>query len=70
MRRMIAVGILVCFLMSVVPAMSTTSPSVNTPGQVEINPKIIDDSELTLKQIEALNSVGMARGTNTNWAFC
>ena len=68
MRRMIAVGILVCFLMSVVPAMSTTSPSVNTPGQVEINPKIIDDSELTLKQIEALNSVGMARGTNTNWS--
>ena len=29
---------------------------------------MIDDSELTLGQIEALNAAGLARGTNTNWS--
>ncbi len=69
MRRGIAIGILACLLLSYVPAFSfdpIEKDEIETPPQ--IGSKIIDDSELTLGQIEALNSVGMGRGTNTNWS--
>ena len=68
MRRTLAVGILVCFLLSIIPAISD-SPIVVESEEAEISDsRLIDDSELTLGQIEALNAAGLARGTNTNWS--
>jgi len=68
MRRTLAVGILTCFLLSLIPAISDSVPVSESDGEIVINKKIIDDSELTLPQIEALNAAGMGRGTNTNWS--
>ena len=34
----------------------------------EVESRIIPDSELTLPQVEALNSIGMGRATNSNWS--
>jgi len=68
MRRYLAVGILACFLLSLIPAISDSVSISESDGEIVINTKIIDDSELTLPQIEALNAVGMGRGTNTNWS--
>ena len=68
MRRTIAFGILTCFLLSVIPTMPQTSSATEFYEEVIINDKIIDDSKLTLAQLEALNSIGMGRGTNTNWS--
>ena len=69
MRRMIALGILACFLLSLVPAISQVSNSgtiaVDRP---EVGSRLIPDSELTLPQVEALNSIGMGRATNSNWS--
>ena len=69
MRRMIAIGILVCFLLSLIPAMSqvTTSEIISNEASPFDN-RIIPDSELTLSQVEALNSIGMGRNANTNWS--
>ena len=68
MRRALAVGILACFLLSLIPAISDSVPVSESDGEIVINKKIIDDSELTLPQIEALNAAGMGRATNTNWS--
>jgi hypothetical protein len=48
--------------------MSHTGSVVEVYEEIIIDDKIIDDSQLTLAQIEALNSVGMGRSTNTNWS--
>lgn len=68
MRRTIAFGILACFLLSALPAITQTNSVAEVYDEVIINDKIIDDSQLTLAQIEALNAVGMGRATNTNWS--
>ena len=68
MRRMIAIAIMTCFLLSAVPAISQSDSFVEIYDEVLIDDKIIDESELTLPQLEALNSVGMGRGSNTNWS--
>ena len=68
MRRAVALGIIACFLLSLVPAITQTSSITITNDSVVINDKLIDDSELTQPQIDALNSVGLGRGTNTNWS--
>ena len=68
MRRTLAVGILACFLLSIVPAISDSPIIVERDGEAIGDSRLIDDSEMTLEQINALNAVGMARGTNTNWS--
>ena len=68
MRRLIAIGILACFLLSIIPAISQTESVVEAYDEIIINDKMIDDSELTLPQLDALNSIGMGRGANTNWS--
>ena len=68
MRRMIAIGILTCFLLSIIPPISHTGSVIEAYDEIIINDKLIDDSELTLPQLEALNSVGLGRGANTNWS--
>jgi len=65
---MIAIGILACFLLSIIPAISQTGSVVEAYDEIIISDKMIDDSELTLPQLDALNSVGMGRGANTNWS--
>ena len=66
MRRTLAVGILVCFLLSIIPAISDSPIVVESEEAGISGSRLIDDSELTLGQIEALNAAGLARGTNTN----
>ena len=68
MRRTLAVGILVCFLLSIIPAISDSPIVVESEEAGISDSRLIDDSELTLGQIEALNAAGLARGTNTNWS--
>ena len=68
MGRVIAVGIVVCFLFSIAPLMVDEIPGFDEPEFIAENSRIVDDSELTLQQIEALNSVGMSRNANTNWS--
>ena len=68
MRRTLAVGILACFLLSIIPAISDSPTIVERNGEEIRDSRLIDDSELTLGQIEALNAAGLARGTNTNWS--
>ena len=69
MRRLIALGILACFLLSLIPAMTLVSNSDGfTIDRPEVESRIIPDSELTLPQVEALNSIGMGRATNSNWS--
>ena len=68
MRRAVALGIIACFLLSLVPAITQTSSITITNDSVVISDKLIDESELTQPQIDALNSVGLGRGTNTNWS--
>ena len=68
MRRTLAVGILACFLLSIVPAISDSPIIVERDGESIVDSRLIDDSEMTLEQINALNAAGMARGTNTNWS--
>ncbi len=65
MRSTIAIGILACFLLSIIPAISQTESVVEAYDEIIINDKMIDDSELTLPQLDALNSIGMGRGANT-----
>ena len=67
MGRVVAVGIVVCFLLSIAPLMVDEIPGFDEPEFIAENSRIVDDSELTLQQIEALNSVGMSRNANTNW---
>tara|TARA_B110001452_G_C15236397_1_gene428063 strand:+ start:43 stop:3510 length:3468 start_codon:yes stop_codon:yes gene_type:complete len=68
MRRMIAIGIMTCFLLSLVPAISQSDSFVEIYDEVVIDDKMIDESELTLPQLDALNAVGMGRGSNTDWS--
>ena len=68
MGRVLAVAIVSCFLISIAPLVVDEIPNVEFSGYIEENPRIIDDSELTLKQIEALNKVGMSRTASTNWS--
>ena len=68
MSRVIAVGIVVCFLLSIVPLLPDEIGEIGAVDEVISNPRIIDDSELTLEQIEALNSVGMSRSVNSTWS--
>ena len=68
MRRILSLGILACLLLSIVPSIADSSPIQNEGESVIDNSRIIDDSELTLGQLDALNSVGMARSANTNWS--
>ena len=68
MRRTLAIGILACFLLSIIPAISDSPIIIEREGEVIQDSRLIDDSELTLEQVEALNAAGLARGTNTNWS--
>ena len=68
MGRAVAVGIVVCFLLSILPLFSDEIDEISVVDEVVNNPRIIDDSELTLEQIEALNSVGMSRSANSTWS--
>ena len=68
MRRLLAFGILACFLLSLASPLANFAEVPNVIEEVAENSRLIDDSELTLGQIEALNSVGMGRSTNTNWS--
>ena len=61
MRRTLAVGILACFLLSIIPAISDSPTIVERNGEEIRDSRLIDDSELTLGQIEALNAAGLAR---------
>ena len=68
MRRLIATGILLCLLFSI---MNYTTQTYGQSGDgVEENNEILfeEESELSLKQIEALNAAGLGRGTNSNWS--
>ena len=68
MRRTIALGILACFMLSIIPAISNSTPISDSEGEVIVNSKMIDDSELRISQLDALNAIGMSRGTNSNWS--
>ena len=68
MGRVIAVGIVVCFLLSIVPLLPDEIGEIGAVDEVISNSRIIDDSELTLEQIKALNSVGMSRSANSTWS--
>ena len=69
MRRLIAIGILACLVLSYIPAIAEDSGvEENKESQLKTPSRLLDDSELTLGQVEALNSVGMGRGANTNWS--
>ena len=68
MSRAIAVGIVVSFLLSLAPLVTNGIPQIDEYDLYIDNPRIIDDSELTLQQIESLNSVGMSRSPSTNWS--
>ena len=68
MGRVIAVGIVVCFLLSILPLLPDEIGEIGAFEEAISNPRIIDDSELTLEQVEALNSVGMSRSANSTWS--
>ncbi|MBJ62269.1 MAG: hypothetical protein CMB57_03360 [Euryarchaeota archaeon] len=68
MRRALSLGILACLLLSLATPIAKYTPVEIIVEEINPNPRIIDDSELTLGQIEALNSVGMSRSANTNWS--
>ena len=68
MRKGIAIGILLCFILSIIPALSSSGVNIDNSGEIQISSKIIDDNDLTLSQVDALNAAGMARGTNSNWS--
>ena len=68
MRKGIAIGIMLCFILSIIPALSTGDVNIDKSGEIKISSKIIDDNDLTLSQVDALNAAGMARGTNSNWS--
>lgn len=69
MRRTIALGILACFMLSLLPAISLVNDlEIKSDEGDSIDDRIIPDSELTLAQIDALNAVGMGRSTNSNWS--
>mgnify|MGYP005658501495 FL=1 len=68
MRKGIAIGIMLCFILSIIPALSSSGVNIDKSGEIQISSKIIDDNDLTLSQVDALNAAGMARGTNSNWS--
>ena len=68
MRRALSLGILACLLLSLATPIAKFTPAEIITEDINPNSRIIDDSELTLGQIEALNSVGMSRSANTNWS--
>ena len=68
MRRALSMGILPRLLLSLATPMAKFAPVDVIIEEINPNPRIIDDSELTLGQIEALNSVGMSRTASTNWS--
>ena len=68
MRRALSLGILACLLLSLATPIAKFTPAEIITEDINPNSRIIDDSELTLGQIEVLNSVGMSRSANTNWS--
>ncbi len=67
MRRVVALGFLACLVLASISALVDTG-TVSIDENEMVNPRLIPDDELTLGQLEALNSLGMARATNTNWS--
>ena len=68
MRRLVSLGILACLLLSYAPINQSPTGLGSIDTIPEVNSKIIDDSELTLEQVNALNAVGMSRTKITNWS--
>ena len=50
------------------PVLSQVSHVDIGDNEIVLNDKMIPDSELTLPQVEALNSIDMGRSTNSNWS--
>lgn len=69
MRRAVAIGILAILLISTLSVIDDPAKENTDDGIMPMaEPRLIDESEMSLGQIEALNSVGMGRGANTNWS--
>ena len=68
MRRIVTLGVFACLLLSLMPFLSQVSDVDIGDNEIVLNDKIIPDSELTLPQVEALNSIDMGRSTNSTWS--
>ena len=68
MRRLIASGILLCLLFSIVNSMNGMVVSSDR-NSFNFNLDLVEEkSELSQEQIEALNAAGIGRGANSNWS--
>jgi hypothetical protein len=69
MRRGLAFGILLCLLLSYIPAIPDDI-EIEIIDQVipEPSPNLIPEEDMTLAQVGALNAVGWGRGASSNWS--
>jgi len=67
MRRVVAGVLVIIFLVSIMPSFDTDVKIVEEETFVPEN-RLIDESDMTLEQSEALKSLAMGRNANSNWS--
>ena len=68
MRRAIAAGLVIFFLSSLLPIIPGEVGEVSREIITGNENRLIDESEMTLEQAEALRNLAMGRNANSNWS--